>query len=128
MDGLIPDWQGMPDLLPTGMPNIAKTRAMRRWEEREALRNWIADQVGTMARTDEQEKRDAMAVARRVAQDCAARAAARKETDMDGQQLGQRLWDECQACHARWCEGVETHHWWCSEVRDQKSGGGSGRG
>ena len=128
MDGLIPDWQGMPDLLPTCMPNIAKTRAMRRWEEREALRNWIADQVGTMARTDEQEKRDAMAVARRVAQDCAARAAARKETDMDGQQLGQRLWDECQACHAWWCEGVETHHWWCSEVRDQKSGGGSGRG
>ena len=51
MDGLIPDWQGMPDLLPDAMPNVAKTRAMRRWEEREALRNWVADQVGTMART-----------------------------------------------------------------------------
>ena len=76
---LLPDWQGMPDLLPSGMPNIAKTRAMRRWQEREDMRNWIADQVGSMARTDDQEKRDAMAVARRIAEDCRERAAARKE-------------------------------------------------
>ena len=127
MDGLIPDWQGMPDLLPDGMPNVAKTRAFRRWEEREALRNWVADQVGTMARTAEQEKRDAMEVARRVAQDCAARSAERKEGTMDTQ-LGQRLWEECQACHAWWCEGVESHHWWCPEVGDRKDGGGRGRG
>ncbi len=76
---LLPDWQGMPDLLPSGMPNIAKTRAMRRWQEREDMRNWIADQVGSMARTEDQEKRDAMAVARRIAEDCRERAATRKE-------------------------------------------------
>ena len=70
MSGLIPTWQGMPELLPDGHINPARRRAERRWEEQEANRLMIADRVGRVAATPDQEKADAIAMAKQVAEKC----------------------------------------------------------
>ena len=70
MSGLIPDYLGMPELLPDGHINPARRRAERRWEEREANRLMIADRVGRVAATPDQEIEDARTVARQVAERC----------------------------------------------------------
>ena len=70
MSGLIPAWQGMPELLPDGHINPARRRAERRWEEQEANRLMIADRVGRVAATPDQEKADAITMAKQVAERC----------------------------------------------------------
>lgn len=70
MSGLIPDYLGMHELLPNGLINPARRRAERRWEEREANRLMIADRVGRVAATSDQEIEDARTVARQVAERC----------------------------------------------------------
>lgn len=70
MSGLIPDYLGMPELLPDGHINPSRRRAERRWEEREANRLMIADRVGRQALGPDQEKADAIAMAKQVAEKC----------------------------------------------------------
>lgn len=75
MSGLLPEWQGMPELLPDGHINQRKRSAERRWREQEDARLMIADKVGRVAATRDQEKEDAMRVAKQVARECRDRVA-----------------------------------------------------
>ena len=79
MSELIPDWQGMPELLPDGHINPARRRAEARWQEQERARLEIAARVGRFAGSPEQAREDARTMARQIVEECRQRAAEQRK-------------------------------------------------